>query len=54
MDLPLGLGEDLLRYLFSTSKERARIIAEMTWRNPPTVDLLMDPEAAPTSERCSR
>ena len=46
-DLSPGLRKDLLRYLFATSAERARIIAELAERNPPMAELLMDLEANP-------
>jgi hypothetical protein len=36
---------DLLRYLRSTSEERARLIGDLTWRNPAMADLLVDLEA---------
>jgi hypothetical protein len=35
----------LLRYLLSTSAERARIIGELTERNPDMAELLMELEA---------
>jgi hypothetical protein len=33
VDIPPALRADLIRYLLSTSEERARIIGELTWRN---------------------
>jgi hypothetical protein len=45
MDLPESLRRDLLRYLAATSEERARLIGELTWRNPGIADLLVDLEA---------
>lgn len=44
-DLSPELRKDLLRYLFATSAERARIIGELSERNPDMADLLMDLEA---------
>jgi hypothetical protein len=43
--LPEPLRRDLLRYLGATSEERARLIGELTWRNPAIADLLTDLEA---------
>ena len=37
--------DDLLAYLMCTSPDRARLIAELTARNPGVADLLMDVEA---------
>ena len=45
MDISPALRDDLLTYLFCTSPERARLIAELTARNPGITDLLMDLEA---------
>ena len=39
------LRRDLLRYLGATSAGRARLIGELTERNPGIVDLLTDLEA---------
>ena len=44
-DIPPGLRDDLLTYLFCTSPDRARIIAELLVRNPDIGDLLADLEA---------
>jgi hypothetical protein len=44
-DIPAGLRDDLITYLFCTSPERARIISELVERNPGIADLLMDLEA---------
>jgi hypothetical protein len=44
-DLAEPLRRDLLRYLAATSEERARLIGELSSRNPPVVDLLVDLEA---------
>ena len=38
------LRRDLLRYLGATSAERARLIGELTERNPHLADLLADLE----------
>ena len=43
--IPLGIRDDLVTYLFCTSPDRARLIAEMTARNPGLAGLLMDLEA---------
>ena len=43
--IPQPFREDLLRYLFATSKERARIISELSEKKPPMADLLIDLEA---------
>jgi hypothetical protein len=45
MELPEPLRRDLLRYLAGTSGERARVIGELTERNPGLADLLADLEA---------
>ena len=45
MDISPALRDDLLAYLFCTSPDRARLIAELTARNPGIADLLMDLEA---------
>ena len=45
MDISPGLRDDLLAYLLCTSPDRARLVAEMTARNPGIADLLMDLEA---------
>jgi hypothetical protein len=42
---PEPLRRNLLRYLGGTSEERARLIGELTWRNPAMADLLADLEA---------
>ena len=39
------LRHDLLRYLAGTSEERARLIGELTERNPAMAGLLIDLEA---------
>jgi len=39
------LRRELLRYLSATSEERARLIGELTERNPGIADLLLDLEA---------
>ena len=39
-----ALCDDLLAYLMCTSPDRARLIAELTARNPGVADLLMDVE----------
>ena len=44
-DLSEPLRHDLLRYLASTSEERARLIAELSRRNPGIAELLIDLEA---------
>jgi hypothetical protein len=44
-DLPEPLRRDLLRYLLATSAERARLIGELTERNPGMADLLAELEA---------
>ena len=44
-DIPLALRDDLLTYLFCTSPDRARIIAELLVRNPGIGELLADLEA---------
>ena len=43
--IPPALRDDLLVYLMCTSPDRARLIAELTARNPGIADLLMDLEA---------
>ena len=45
MDISPALRDDLLAYLLCTSPDRARLIAELTARNPGIADLLMDLEA---------
>ena len=45
IEIPPTLRDDLLTYLFCTSPDRARIIAELVQRNPGIADLLMDLEA---------
>jgi hypothetical protein len=45
MNIPDPLRDDLPRYLFCTSPDRARIIAELMDRNPGIAELLMDLEA---------
>lgn len=45
MVIPLEFSDDLIRYLLATSAERARIIGELTERNPGMADLLADLEA---------
>jgi len=44
VDILPALRDDLLAYLLCTSSDRARLIAEMTARNPGVADLLMDLE----------
>jgi hypothetical protein len=44
-EIPPALRDDLLTYLFCTSPDRARIIAELLVRNPGMGDLLADLEA---------
>ena len=44
-DISPALRNDLLAYLLCTSPDRARLIAELTVRNPGMADLLMDLEA---------
>jgi hypothetical protein len=46
--LPEPLRRELLRYLSATSEERARLIGELTRRNPGMADLLADLEADDT------
>ena len=43
--IPESLRDDLLTYLFATSADRARIIAELLARNPGMGELLADLEA---------
>ena len=45
VDISPALRDDLLAYLLCTSPDRARLIAELTARNPGIADLLMDLEA---------
>ena len=45
MDIAPELRDGFIRYLFATSHERARIIGELTERNPGMADLLTDLEA---------
>ena len=45
VDISPALRDDLLAYLLSTSPDRARLIAELTARNPGIADLLMDLES---------
>jgi hypothetical protein len=42
------LRRELLRYLSATSEERARLIGELTRRNPGMADVLADLEASDT------
>lgn len=44
-DIPPAIRDDLLTYLFCTSPDRARIIAELLVRNPGLGELLADLEA---------
>lgn len=44
-DLPATLRRDLLRYLAATSEDRARLIEELSRRNPGIAELLIDLEA---------
>jgi hypothetical protein len=46
--LPERLRRELLRYLSATSEERARLIGELTQRNPGMANLLADLEADDT------
>ena len=46
--LPESMRRELLSYLSATSEERARLIGELTQRNPGMADLLADPEANDT------
>lgn len=43
--IPIALRDDLLTCLFSTSPDRARIIAQLLVRNPGICELLADLEA---------
>jgi hypothetical protein len=43
--LPEPLRHELLRYLGATSQDRARLIGQLTERNPGMADLLLDLEA---------
>jgi hypothetical protein len=43
--MPPALRDDLITYLFCTSPDRARIIAELMARNPGIGDLLIELEA---------
>lgn len=43
--IPPAIRDDLLTYLFCTSPDRARIIAELLVRNPGIGDLLAELEA---------
>jgi hypothetical protein len=43
-DIPPGLRDDLIAYLLCDSPDRARLISELTTRNPGMADLLMDLE----------
>lgn len=43
--IPAALRDDLIRYLFCTSPDRARVIAELLVRNPGIGGLLADLEA---------
>ena len=45
MDISPALRDDLLAYLLCTSPDRARLIAELTARNPRIANLLMDLES---------
>lgn len=45
MVVPPQLRDDLIRYLLATSANRARIIGELTIRNPGMADLLIELEA---------
>jgi hypothetical protein len=47
-ELPERLRRELLSYLSATSEERARLIGELTQRNPGMADLLADLEANDT------
>ncbi len=42
--IPDELRADLIRYLLATSSERARIIGELSARNPSMAELLTDLE----------
>jgi hypothetical protein len=41
----IGFRRELLRYLASTSEERARLIGELSSRKPAIADLVVDLEA---------
>lgn len=43
--MPALLRRELLRYLAATSQERARLVGELTQRNPGMAKLLIDLEA---------
>ena len=45
MDIPGALRDDLISYLLATSNDRARIVGELSARNPGMADLLIDLEA---------
>ena len=44
MEIQDELSADLIRYLLATSEGRARLIGEMTERNPGMAELLIDLE----------
>ena len=44
VDIPEPLRDDLIRYLFATSEDRARVVGELTAR-PGMAELLIDLEA---------
>jgi hypothetical protein len=44
-DIPPALRDDLIAYLLCDSPDRARIVGELTDRNPGIAELLMDLEA---------
>ena len=44
-EIPEPLRKDLLRYLLSTSAERAKIIGQLTERNPGMAEILVELEA---------
>ena len=44
-EIPPALRDDLLTYMFCTSPDRARIIAELLVKNPGMGELLADLEA---------
>ncbi len=44
-EIPQALRDDLLTYLFCTSPDRARVIAELLVKNPGVGELLADLDA---------
>ncbi|MGZ8631681.1 MAG: hypothetical protein ACXWZF_12060 [Actinomycetota bacterium] len=53
-NIPPALRDDLLTFLFCTSPDRARIIAELLVRNPGIGDLLATSKPTTTCGRGSR